>query len=93
MVAGSDWVTILPGVMMASDAARNSGPLKVNPLAGPRLDLDLVAIEPARRALSPAAAAFYGELEAETRRINRVWPHLTPSPSPAGVRRRRRAAA
>jgi DNA-binding transcriptional LysR family regulator len=91
MVAGSDWVTILPGVMMASDAARKSCPFKVNPLAQPRLDLDLVAIEPARRALTPAAAAFYCELATETRRINGVWPPLTPSPSPAGDRRRRRA--
>lgn len=93
MVAGSDWVTILPGVMMASDAASKNGSFKVNPLARPRLDLHLVAIEPARRALSPAAAAFYAALKAETGKVNGVWPRLTPSPSPAGGRRRRRAAA
>ena len=70
-VARSDWVTILPGVMMAADAGESS--FKVNPIADPPLDLDLVAIEPARRALSPAAAAFYAVLAAETRRLNAVW--------------------
>lgn len=70
-VAGSDWVTVLPGVMMASDVA--GGRFRVNPLAGPRLDLDLVAIEPARRALSPAASAFFEILAAETKRVNEVW--------------------
>ncbi len=70
-VAGTDWVTVLPGVMMASDVA--GGRLKVNPIASPRLDLDLVAIEPARRTLSPAAAAFFAILAAETRRLNEAW--------------------
>ena len=70
-VAGSDWVTVLPGVMMAggSDSER----FRVNPIAGPRLDLDLVSIEPSRRALSPAAAEFYALLEAQTRRLNGMW--------------------
>ena len=70
-VAGSDWVTVLPGVMMAADAER--GRFKVNPIAGPALDLDLVAIEPSRRALSPAAAAFFAIIEAESRRLNERW--------------------
>lgn len=70
-VAGSDWVTVLPGVMMAADVA--GGRFKVNPLADPPLDLDLVAIEPARRELTPAAAAFYAIIEAETHRLNAVW--------------------
>ena len=73
LVAGSDWVTILPGVMMAADGASKNGTFKVNPIAAPRLDLDLVVIEPARRALSPAAAAFYATLQAETGRLNAVW--------------------
>lgn len=70
-VAGSDWVTVLPGVMMASDLEH--GRFQVNPLAAPRLDLDLVVIEPARRALSPAAAAFYETLARETAALNEVW--------------------
>jgi DNA-binding transcriptional LysR family regulator len=70
-VAGTDWVTVLPGVMMASDVA--GGRFRVNPIARPRLDLDLVIIEPARRALSPAASAFFDILGEETRRVNEVW--------------------
>lgn len=72
-VATSDWATILPGVMMSSDVAR--GRFKVNPIAGPRLDLDLVSIEASRRTLSPAAGAFFKILAAETRRVNEVWSH------------------
>lgn len=70
-IANSDWVTVLPGVMMASDL--DGGRFKVNPLGSPPLDLDLVAIEPARRAMSPAAAAFYETLARETGALNGVW--------------------
>lgn len=70
-VGSSDWVTVLPGVMMARDV--NGGRFKVNPIAAPPLDLDLVVIEPARRIMSPAAAAFFAVLGAETRRVNEVW--------------------
>ena len=68
-VASSDWVTVLPGVMMAADV--EPGRFKINPIGSPALDLDLVVIEPSRRALSPAAAAFYAILESETRRLSR----------------------
>jgi hypothetical protein len=44
----------------------------VNPLA-PALALDLVLIEPARRALSASARAFIGMLEEESRRLNAQW--------------------
>ena len=70
-VASSAWVTILPAVMMAGDI--RGGRFKVNPIAEPRLDLDLVSIQPSRRALSPAAAAFFAILAAETRRLNETW--------------------
>lgn len=104
-VAGSDWVTVLPGVMMAADIGQ--GPFKVNPIVTPSLRLDLVSIEPSRRTPSPAAAAFYAILELETRRLNSIWstpdstaarsptpsPALTPSPSPRAGRARRRAPA
>ena len=70
-VGSSDWVTVLPGVMMANDVDERR--FKVNPLAAPRLDLDLVSIEPTRRALSPPAAAFFTILAAETQRLNQAW--------------------
>jgi LysR family transcriptional regulator, nitrogen assimilation regulatory protein len=82
-VASSDWVTVLPGVMMSGgiDSAR----LQVNPITVPRLDLDLVSIEPSRRALSPAAAAFFAILSEETRRLNGMW-----GPSPVKQERKQR---
>jgi LysR family nitrogen assimilation transcriptional regulator len=70
-VASSGWVTILPAVMMAGDIS--GGRFKVNPIAEPRLDLDLVSIQPSRRVLRPAAAAFFAILAAETRRLNETW--------------------
>ena len=74
-VAGSDWVTVLPGVMMAAEVERAS--FTVNPILDPPLDLDLVVIEPARRAMSPPAAAFFQALELETHRLNDCWkPYL-----------------
>jgi LysR family transcriptional regulator, nitrogen assimilation regulatory protein len=70
-VAHSDWVTVLPGIMMAIDAT--SPALKVNPLAGPALLLDLVLIEPSRRAMTQGAQAFLDLLVAESQRINQRW--------------------
>ena len=70
-VASSEWVTILPAVMMAGDIP--GGRFKVTPIVDPRLDLELVSIQPSRRALKPAAAAFFSILAAETRRLNETW--------------------
>ena len=70
-VASSGWVTVLPAVMMAGDV--EGGRFKINPIAEPRLDLELVSIAPARRPLSAAAAAFFAILESETRRLNQKW--------------------
>jgi DNA-binding transcriptional LysR family regulator len=73
-VASTDWVTILPGLMMAQDAASpEARSLVVNPLADPPLGLDLVLIEPARRPLSAAAEAFLDVLDEETRRLTAPW--------------------
>jgi DNA-binding transcriptional LysR family regulator len=83
-VAGTDWVTILPGTMMASDIERRQ--FTINPLADPPLALDLVLIEPSRRPLAPAAEAFLEILRAEAVRLNDRWAHLAPG---AGSRRRR----
>jgi LysR family transcriptional regulator, nitrogen assimilation regulatory protein len=52
-VSRTDWVTVLPGIMMADQ--RESQFLTVNPIIEPTFGLDLVLIEPSRRPLSPAA--------------------------------------
>jgi DNA-binding transcriptional LysR family regulator len=71
LVARSDWVAILPGIMMAVDAA--GGELQVNPLGSPPLLLDLVVIEPSRRPMSAAARAFHDRMELESQRLNARW--------------------
>jgi DNA-binding transcriptional LysR family regulator len=71
LVASSDWLTILPGVMMANDI--KSRQYMINPLADPSLTTDLVLIEPARQPLSPAAETFLTVLEEETKRLNNLW--------------------
>jgi LysR family transcriptional regulator, nitrogen assimilation regulatory protein len=74
MVQRSDWVTILPGIMMAIDAPGRDGPgLIVNPLTDPDLTLDLVQIEPSRRPMSGIAQAFLDALEAESQKLNTRW--------------------
>jgi LysR family transcriptional regulator, nitrogen assimilation regulatory protein len=74
LVARSDWVTVLPGIMMALDTG--TPPLKVNPLADPPFSLDLVMIEPSRRSMSDVARAFLAALEAESHRLNLRWSGL-----------------
>jgi LysR family nitrogen assimilation transcriptional regulator len=71
LVARTDWVAILPGIMMANDSAQ--GPFSVNPLAEPPMSLDLVFIESPQHVMSPAVAAFCAALEAETTKANSVW--------------------
>ena len=78
LVARSNWLTMLPGIMMAIDEP--GGRLKVYPLADPPLMLDLVLIEPSRRPMSQAAQVFLGLLEAEATRLNARW---DASPAPA----------
>jgi LysR family nitrogen assimilation transcriptional regulator len=71
LVARTDWLTIVPGVMMASEEA--GARWTVGKLADPSLSVDLMLIEPAKRVLSPAAAAFLKVLEEETARVDAVW--------------------
>ena len=71
LVGRSEWVAVLPGIMMAADP--EPGTHVINPLAEPPLTLDLILIEPARRTLSPVAAAFLTLLEEEARRVNARW--------------------
>jgi hypothetical protein len=42
----------------------------VNPIADPALSLDLVAIEPARKVMTPAARAFFEIFAQEAARVN-----------------------
>ncbi|NNM70960.1 LysR family transcriptional regulator [Enterovirga aerilata] len=71
LVGRSEWVAVLPGIMMAADP--EPGMHVINPLADPPLTLDLVLIEPARRILSPLASAFLGLLQEEAARVNARW--------------------
>jgi LysR family transcriptional regulator, nitrogen assimilation regulatory protein len=70
-VARTEWVTVLPGIMMADD--REPRLFHVHPIVDPPFSLDLVLIEPSRRPMSPAAKAFLDTLESETLKLNRRW--------------------
>jgi DNA-binding transcriptional LysR family regulator len=68
-VARTDWMAILPGIMMAVDDPGRQ--LKVNPIDRPEFTLDLVLIEPSRRPMSAAACAFLELLQTEAVRLNK----------------------
>lgn len=77
LVARSDWLAILPGVMLLPELVRRGEhALDVHPLVQPLFTLDLVVIEAARRSPPPAAAAFLEALSAELARADRrvPWP-------------------
>src|SRR5208282_3905246 len=74
LVDTTDWVTILPGVMMASDIDRNR--FDVNPIVDPALTFDLVLIEPLHQPMDSVAEVFLQMLEAETARVNSRWTML-----------------
>jgi LysR family transcriptional regulator, nitrogen assimilation regulatory protein len=65
-VAATDWVAILPRVMMANDLENDK--YDIRPLKSPPLFSDFVMIELARRTLSPAARVFVEILREETAR-------------------------
>jgi len=69
-VAHSDWMAVLPGIMMALDDGTQH---VVNPLADPPFWLDLVLIEPSHRTMTAAALSFLSALEAEAQRLNLRW--------------------
>lgn len=71
LAATTDWSAILPGVLMARDAA--AGRFTINPLRHPPLSLDLVAIQASRTVLPAAAEAFWAVLQQETVRASQVW--------------------
>lgn len=66
-VARTDWVTILPAIMMAD--ADETRVFTTNPIVDPSFSLDLVLIEPSRRPLSLGAGAALLMLEEETTRL------------------------
>ena len=75
-VSRSEWVTILPGIMMAADIERPT--VTINPIVDPVFTLDLVLIEPSRRAMSPPARLFLEMLQVESERLEEPWaPYLT----------------
>ncbi|MGI9416444.1 MAG: LysR family transcriptional regulator [Geminicoccaceae bacterium] len=63
LVASSDWMTILPGILCAPDAEGQHRTL--NPIEGPVLTVDYAMIEPNSKTLSQAAAAFATILQDE----------------------------
>jgi DNA-binding transcriptional LysR family regulator len=90
-VAASDWVAILPFVMMAADLANDR--FEILPLEDPPFHAEFVLIEPARTVMSPTAALFaqlLREEAANTQAMFRKLKGLTPPQSPA--RRGARAA-
>lgn len=70
-VAASDWVAILPFVMMASDL--DGGRFEIRPLDDPPFYSEFVLIEPSRKVMSPAAALFAKLLKAEAMRAKTLF--------------------
>lgn len=70
-VGASDWVTILPALMMTGEIERRQ--FSVRPIIEPVAPLELVLIEPRRRSLSPAAQCFLDVIRAEATRLNGLW--------------------
>ncbi len=70
-VAASDWVAILPFIMMVSDL--DEGRFSIRPLDDPPFYSEFVLIEPSRKAMAPAAALFADILTAEARRAQSAF--------------------
>ena len=66
LVRTSDWVSILPSVIMGADFGGED--YEVRPLTDPALQSDFVLIEPARRTMSVAASLFVDLLRDEAHR-------------------------
>jgi LysR family transcriptional regulator, nitrogen assimilation regulatory protein len=85
-VATSDWVTVIPALMMTSEI--RSMQFSVAPIIDPTAPLDLVLIEPMRRTLNIAARAFLEIVRSEAVRLNNQWrPYFEgPSANERGLR-------
>jgi DNA-binding transcriptional LysR family regulator len=80
-IAASDWVAILPFLMMVSDL--DEGRYDIRALEDPPLYADFILIQPARKAMTPAAALFAEMLKQETEQAQKIFqkrvraPHLS----------------
>ena len=77
-IAASDWVAILPFIMMASDL--DDGRFDIRPLQDPPFYSEFVLIEPARKVMSPAAAMFADLLKSEAKRAQAIYRMRTTGP-------------
>lgn len=75
LIARSDWVAVLPGIITVSDVAGETR--HVNPIADPELHSEFVVIEPARRALSTPAALFLDQMRREIQEIAEQWRQIS----------------
>jgi LysR family transcriptional regulator, nitrogen assimilation regulatory protein len=71
LIARSDWVAVLPGIMMGDEI--DNGRFKLNPLSGPTLSTGLTCITAARKVLSPVGDAFRKVLADHVTDFNRRW--------------------
>ena len=90
-VAASDWVAVLPFVMMMSDL--DGDRFTIRPLDDPPFHSEFVLIEPSRRAMSPAAALFAAILKAEAGHAGEVFRERIAAPPAAAATKRRRTGA
>ena len=88
-VAASDWVAVLPFVMMMSDL--DGDRFTIRPLDDPPFHSEFVLIEPSRRAMSPAAALFASILKAEAEHAGEVFRERIAARPVAAATKRRRA--
>lgn len=74
-VAQTDWISILPAIMMSDDDGQPGGgrALTVNPITGPDMHIDLMMIEPIRSPLCKPAARFVDLLQDEACRLAARW--------------------
>jgi LysR family transcriptional regulator, nitrogen assimilation regulatory protein len=70
-IAASDWVAILPFLMMVSDL--DEGRYDIRALEDPALYADFILIQPARKAMTPAAALFAEMLKRETEQAQKIF--------------------
>ncbi|MEN3290702.1 MAG: hypothetical protein V7634_5002 [Bradyrhizobium sp.] len=70
-VAASDWVAILPFLMMAGDL--DGGRFDIRPLEDPPFYSEFILIQPARKTMMPAASLFAEILKTETVRARELF--------------------
>jgi LysR family transcriptional regulator, nitrogen assimilation regulatory protein len=70
-VAASDWVAILPFLMMVSDLDESR--FEIRPLDDPPFHSEFILIQPARKVLTPAASLFASILKTETERARALF--------------------